>query len=548
MKQQLLAGKHSVILLLIVLLPALSKAQYCNTSYSSSQCINYDMYIQDFKTTGGVTNITNTSSGCGNTSTSYIYYNTMKHAGVQGTAVYFTVKIGQTYAQGVRIWVDYNADGDFSDAGEAVYNPSSTISGNGSVSSSFTIPANATPGVTRMRVRSSYATTGFSECGSQSYGECEDYVFEVVPSCSAKFTTPPSDSKACENGDVLFTAAGIKTDSFNWQANYGSGWVLLGDDLNHSGTTTDSLVVKNLAMGMDGFQYRAVAINKTEGCSVNSLPATLDMVASSSASIVIAPNPGNIVCEETEVTLYTTWSNGGTTPKYQWMINGQDVPGATAGTFKTGKLANGDIVECRFMSSAICVPAKLSNPVEFNVNPLLTPYVDMNVTYEGGNTYTYTAIPTNGGVSPTYIWYRNNVMAGGVNGDTYTITDAKPYDKIIVKMVSDAPCVHPGSVMVSSNVFLTGINDNKTAMLAFNVTPNPNNGQFSLSGKLPVGAKDVTITITNAVGQVVATYNYHADNGILNMPVKVDNLTNGLYNAQVKTKNNMSNTRFVVAK
>src|SRR5690606_24581273 len=132
---------------------------------------------------------------------------------------------------------------------------------------------------------------------------CEDYVFEIVPSCSAKFTTPPSDTKGCENSSVSFTAAGTKTDSFNWQANYGSGWVLLGDDLNHSGTTTDSMIVKNLAMSMQGVQYRAVAINKTEGCSVNSLPASVDMVATTYSSIVVSPNPGNTFCENTEVTL-----------------------------------------------------------------------------------------------------------------------------------------------------------------------------------------------------------------------------------------------------
>ncbi|HRO73983.1 MAG TPA: hypothetical protein PK611_09960, partial [Saprospiraceae bacterium] len=81
------------------------------------------MYIQDFITTGGITNISNLSSACGNSSTSYIYYSNLKHAGVQGTSVNLSIKIGSSYPQGVKVWVDFNADGDFTDAGENVLSP-----------------------------------------------------------------------------------------------------------------------------------------------------------------------------------------------------------------------------------------------------------------------------------------------------------------------------------------------------------------------------------------------------------------------------------------
>src|SRR5690606_414496 len=125
-------------------------------------------------------------------------------------------------------------------------------------------------GLTRMRIRSSYATTSFTECGSQSYGEVEDYAFEVVPSCSSTFTTQPQDGEACVTGDVLFTVQAASTDSFHWEANYGGGWFRIGDDLNHSGTITDSLKIKNLTFASQGFQYRAVAHNGGEGCTVDS--------------------------------------------------------------------------------------------------------------------------------------------------------------------------------------------------------------------------------------------------------------------------------------
>ena len=540
--------QNRLIMALILLCPIQLAAQYCTTSYGSAQCNSYNMYIQDFITTGGVTNISNLSSACGNSSTSYIYYSNLKHAGIQGTTVNLSIKIGSSYQQGVKVWVDFNADGDFTDAGENVFSPSSVTPQGGTATGSFTIPANAPPGLTRMRVRSSYSTTSFTECGAQSYGECEDYVFEIVPSCSAKFTTDPSNVKACDKTSALFTAAASSTDSFFWQANYGSGWITLGDDLNHSGTTTDSMTVKNLAMSMYGFQYRAVAVNKAGNCTVNSKPAILEMTPASEASIVIAPNPGSEICEKTEVTMYATWSNGGTTPKYQWVINGQDVPGEVNGTLKTKDLANGDIIECRFMSSAICVPAKLSNPVPFTVNPQLVPKVSLAITHDGGSTYTYTAIPTNGGPDPKYIWYRNNSLISGAKTDSYTFTDLKSYDKVVVKMVSSAPCVDSASTVVSSDIVVTGINSANTALYNLLLHPNPNNGSFNISGAINTTTdRDIVVTITNIMGQAVAHYNYQTDKSLINIPVNVQHLPGGLYNANISIGDEQINIRFTIS-
>ncbi len=160
-------------------------AQYCTPTYSSSQCINYNMYIQDFRTTGGVSNITNNNTGCGNTSTSYIYYNNTGHQTTPTATVGFAVRIGSSYPQGVRIYVDYNQDGDFTDAGENVWTSSGTISPGGTATGSFNIPASASIGTTRMRVRSSYATTSINPCGSANYGEAEDYNFSIFGNCNA---------------------------------------------------------------------------------------------------------------------------------------------------------------------------------------------------------------------------------------------------------------------------------------------------------------------------------------------------------------------------
>lgn len=78
-----------------------------------------------------------------------------------------------------RIYIDYNGDGDFTDAGESVLNTSQTGSGN--FTGVFTVPATASLTTTRMRVKMSRNSIS-SSCGSFSSGEVEDYTIIVSAS------------------------------------------------------------------------------------------------------------------------------------------------------------------------------------------------------------------------------------------------------------------------------------------------------------------------------------------------------------------------------
>ena len=79
---------------------------------------------------------------------------------------------GTLYNEGYSVWIDYNRDGDFSDAGELVFTQSPTQAT--PVSGSFTVPSSASEVSTRMRVTMSYNET-VGPCASFTYGEVEDY-------------------------------------------------------------------------------------------------------------------------------------------------------------------------------------------------------------------------------------------------------------------------------------------------------------------------------------------------------------------------------------
>jgi PKD repeat protein len=80
-----------------------------------------------------------------------------------------------SYTEYWAIWIDYNGDGDFDDAGEAVF------SGTGSsvVSGSFTVSTSANSGATRMRVSMRYGGAP-PTCGTFSWGEVEDYTANIL--------------------------------------------------------------------------------------------------------------------------------------------------------------------------------------------------------------------------------------------------------------------------------------------------------------------------------------------------------------------------------
>ncbi len=95
----------------------------------------------------------------------------------------------------LRIWIDYNVDGDFDDAGEQVLSQTSpqliTASGTVFTGSAFIIPTGATLGVTRMRVFSDMLVSDGHDtpipCGYLTstntlgqHGETEDYSVTIT--------------------------------------------------------------------------------------------------------------------------------------------------------------------------------------------------------------------------------------------------------------------------------------------------------------------------------------------------------------------------------
>ncbi len=159
-----------------------------------------------------------------------------------------------------------------------------------------------------------------------------------------------------------------------------------------------------------------------------------------SVSIAASANP---VCAGTSVTFTATPNNGGTTPRYQWSVNGNSIAGATNSTYTYPPVSN-DLVMCMLTSNASCVSGNpaTSNSLAMTVNPLLPVRVTISVSANpvmAGTEVTFTALPRNGGIAPVYQWTVNGVVASGATTSTYTYTPLSG-DHIICTLTSDELC------------------------------------------------------------------------------------------------------------
>ncbi len=156
---------------------------YCTPTVTVSTAY----FLNNFSTTGGTLNISNLNSGqSANNFGNFTATQTV--AQVPGGTVSFSGAGNSTNAFGWAIWVDWNRNGTY-ETTERMFN---TTAYSNTASGSFTVPAGATAGTTRMRVQVNYLNSNptnpcsvAQSSGTVTNGEVEDYTFYVSPAPSA---------------------------------------------------------------------------------------------------------------------------------------------------------------------------------------------------------------------------------------------------------------------------------------------------------------------------------------------------------------------------
>lgn len=332
-----------------------------------------------------------------------------------------------------------------------------------------------------------YFTADFDPCisvNNMTSSGISDGYFMKYSATSVSITS--SAVTICPGNPVSFTATSVNgglSPVYQWQVN----GVPVGS--NSTNYTTTSL--------QNGDVVRAILITNpscTPPVSNASNGITINVVTGPMASASILAS-ATTICQGTSVIFTATPTNGGTSPSYQWQLNGINV-GADLPTYTTNSLLQGDIVSVIMTSSLSCVSGSpsTSNAISMSVTNSVSPTVSISSTNPNictGTAVTFTANSINEGTGPIYQWKLNGNNAG-TNSPIFTASSFPNGDIVSVLMTSNANCAVPNSVtsnsipIVISNPVTPAVSIS-TPLVAVcagsivNFTANPANG-----GPLPV--------------------------------------------------------------
>jgi len=162
-------------------------------------------------------------------SSSYSNFTTTSTGVVRGATRTFTVTLGTPFSTDrVIIWVDWNNNGSFTDAGETVY---TSALGVGPFSGSFVVPTTAALGAVRMRIRLTDTASGVNEtpCGVSTYGEVEDYTLNVA----AAGIMQPDEEIATPTVRIADSDVSLEAEVLNVYPNPSRGQITVRS--NHAG-------------------------------------------------------------------------------------------------------------------------------------------------------------------------------------------------------------------------------------------------------------------------------------------------------------------------
>ncbi len=231
----------------------------------------------------------NTIDNASTSTAGYENFTAISTTVIQGSTQPITVDISNFFTGDlVKVWIDFNQNGSFTDPGEMVVSTTNTTA-NPAIAN-IAIPLSSSIGPTRMRVRMywSPADANPGPCGNTAYGQVEDYTVDIQPCIQGVFSTQPANQTIQCGGTASFsvtTAGSLLTYGWEYKTSAASvTWFNVANGGIYSGATTSTLTLTNVPQTFNGYVYRATILG----------PCTaIDF--SSSATLSVGPYIVNVV-------------------------------------------------------------------------------------------------------------------------------------------------------------------------------------------------------------------------------------------------------------
>jgi hypothetical protein len=200
--------------------------------------------------------------------------------------------------------------------------------------------------------------------------------------------------------------------------------------------------------------------------------------------------------------------------------------------------ANGDIIFVVMTSNYHCSlsPSATSSHTTMEVDvptlPVVTITAHPGAIIAPGESVTLIAQVVNGGPTPSYQWLVNGVPVPGATQPTFVSNTYNDGDSATCQVLSSGGCAGLlGFNSVTIHVRGVSVKQITTTGGDIKLSPNPNKGVFTVKGTLgTIADEEVTLEITDMLGQVVYTNKVIARNGAINQQIDMGNaLANGMY-------------------
>jgi PKD repeat protein len=255
--------------------------------------------------------------------------------------------------------------------------------------------------------------------------------------------TMSSNSPVCSGSSLNLTSNSVSGAAYAWTGPNGFT------------STLQNPVISNTGSNATGTYNLTITSN---GCSspssTTSVTVNQSVTPTNSIGITMGGNP---TCTGQALTYTATVAHPGTTPNYQWTINGSNV-GTNSPTFSTSSINNNDVVACTLTSNATCATTTTvaSTPITMSVTSTVTPALTIsagNTPSCSGSPINFTSAPVNGGTAPSYQWTVNGVNAS--TAANFTSSSLNSGDVVACTMISNSGCASPSNA--SSNTVTVNI-------------------------------------------------------------------------------------------
>ncbi|UTW66155.1 HYR domain-containing protein [bacterium SCSIO 12643] len=265
--------KKSILVLLVAIWPTILFSQltapFCNPSFTGHQAF-FQLGIK--RVIFGTIDNSTSVPGQGDPLI-HDFTATKQTTIVQGVPKSITVTNFTHNQEDVKVYIDWNNDGDFNDAGELAFSSDKKISHTGSITAPVTSVIDT---LIRMRVLSDFFDNGISgPCENIDFGQVEEYAVRVYPNLEIPITI---DSSVTCGG---LTNGGLTVNPTGYAGPFSYSW--------SNGDTTASIT------GLGAGTY-TVTVSTTSGFSItstNSKTVTVQDVTAPTIT-VCASTPGNI--------------------------------------------------------------------------------------------------------------------------------------------------------------------------------------------------------------------------------------------------------------